>query len=153
MASLPGASEQVQAEGSGTSAGEGIDVNDVRWTMLQAVELGSSLESESDVVDDLVATGRLIGVRFQVENLGDEPLTVVGMAVMDDQGREYAYLGEALPFIVDEEACQIEELEPGAEITCTALYDVPLDASGLQGVFTDLSLLGGTELVVDLELD
>ncbi|MFC2037833.1 hypothetical protein ACFLYD_07725, partial [Chloroflexota bacterium] len=130
-----------------------IDVNDVRWTLLQAVELGDGLESEGDEVPDLVATGRLIGLRFEVENLGEEPLTFVGVQVVDAQGREYTYLSEALPFIIDEEACQVEDVAAGAAITCTALYDVAQDASGLQGVLTDLSLLGGQEILVDLELE
>jgi hypothetical protein len=150
LAPLP---EVVGEEASITEAGESIDVNDVRWTILQAVELGDYLESESDVVDDLRATGRLLAVRFQLENLGEDPLTFVGMEVADAQGGQYTYLSEALPFIIDEEACQMEELEPGVAITCTAIYDVNVDATGLQVVLTDLNLLGGEELFVDLDLD
>jgi hypothetical protein len=153
LAPLPEVVEGVEEEVSSTLSDESIDVNDVRWTLLQAVELGDGLESESDEVPDLVAAGRLIGLRFEVENLGEEPLTFVGIQVVDAQGREYTYLSEALPFIIDEEACQMEDLEAGTAITCTALYDVAQDASGLQGVLTDLSLLGGEEILVDLELD
>jgi hypothetical protein len=130
-----------------------VDVGDVRWTLVQVAELGESLVSESDEVDDLTATGRLIGVRFQVENLGDEPLTFLGMQLVDDQGRRQSYLSQGLPFIIDEEACQMEDLEPGASITCTALYDVAADATGLQAELTDLNLLGGVTILVDLGLD
>jgi len=150
LAALP----EVLGEGASTTgAGESIDVNDVRWTILQAVELGDYLESKSDAVSDLRATGRLIGVRFQLENLGEEPLTFVGMEVADAQGGKYTYLSEALPFIIDEEACQMEDLEPGVAITCTAIYDVSVDATGLQAALTDLNLLGGEEHFVDLDLD
>jgi hypothetical protein len=133
--------------------GESVDVNDVGWTILQAVELGGILESDSDVIDDLTATGRLVGVRFTVENLGEVPLTFVGMDVVDDEGRKYAYLSDGLAFIIEEEACEIEELEPATIITCTAIYDAGADAAGLQAVLTDLSLLGGEEVPVDLELE
>ena len=150
LAPLPniGVEEVATPEDTGS-----VDVGDVRWTLLQAAELGESLASDSDDVDDLTATGRLIGVRFQVENLGPEPLTFLGMQVVDDQGRRQAYLSQGLPFIIDEEACQMEDLEPGASITCTALYDVAADATGLQAELTDLSLLGGETILVDLGLD
>ena len=133
--------------------GESVDANDVGWAIQQAVELGEMLESDSDVVPNLTATGRLVGVRFTVENLGDEPLTYVGMDLEDDQGREYAYLSDGLAFITDEEACELEELEPATVITCTAIYDAGADAAGLRAVLTDLSLLGGEEVLVDLELE
>jgi hypothetical protein len=130
-----------------------VEVNDVGWIILQAVELGEMLESDSDVIPDLTATGRLVGVRFTVENLGDEPLTFVGMDLEDDQGRSYAYLSDGLEFIIEEEACELEALEPATIITCTAIYDAGADAAGLQAVLTDLSLLGGEVVLVDLELE
>ena len=123
--------------------GESVDVNDVGWTPLQAVELGDMLESDSDAIPDPAASGRLVGVRFTVENLRDEPLTYVGMDLEDDLGREYAYLSDGLAFTTDEGVCELEELEPATVITCTAIYDTGADAAGLQAVLTDLSLLGG----------
>ena len=39
------------------------------------------------------------------------------MDVEDDQGRKYAYLSDGLAFIIEEEACEIEELEPATIIT------------------------------------
>jgi hypothetical protein len=130
-----------------------IDVNDVDRIILQAVELGEVLESDSDVVPDLTATGRLVGVRFTVENLGDEPLTYVGMDLVDDQGRTYSYVSDGLEFIIEEEACELEELEPATLIACASIYDAGVDAADLQAVLTDLSLLGGEEVLVDLELE
>ena len=149
---LPEIVEEVEQD-EAAFASESIDVNDVCWTILRSAELGEVLQSESDEVDDLVADGRLIGVRFGIENLGGDPLTFVGMKVFDDQGHEYTYLPGALPFIIDEEACDVEQLEPGDALTCTAIYDVEVDAAGLQAVLSDLSLLGGEEIAVDLGLD
>ena len=150
LAPLP---HPVEGEDLTEPDGETYDVNDVRWTIIQAVELGGVLPSESDAVDDLVANGRLIGVRFAVENTGDDPLTFVGMRVVDDQDGSYAYLSDGLAFIVDAEACQMEQLEPGAVLLCTAIYDVAVDATGLQAVLTDLNMLGGQEVPVDLGLE
>jgi hypothetical protein len=74
------------------------------------------------------------------------------MDLEDDQGRRYAYLSDGLAFTIDEEACELEELEPATVITCTGIYDAGADASGLQAVLTDLSLLSGEQVLVDLEL-
>jgi hypothetical protein len=41
-------------------------------------------------------------------------------------------------------------LVPGEVVTCTAIYDVPDEAAGLQAVFTDVSSLGGEEQNLEL---
>jgi len=92
-------------------------------------------------------------VHFTITNEGDVLNTFIGLELVDSSGQRYSYLDEGLDFIVEEEACQIVELEPAAAATCTAVYDIPFEATGLQAVFTDLSLIGPEEKLDDLALD
>ena len=124
-----------------------ILVNDIRWHLIEATYL------DDDTFDGMSPDGAFIGVRFEVENVGDDVLTFLGMTVTEDGGDEYNYLPEALDFIEEEEACDVETLEPGMMLTCTAIYDVDANATGLAAVLTDLGLLSDVRETVDLGLE
>ena len=83
----------------------------------------------------------------------DDTLTMLGVDLLDAEGRQYAYVTDALPYVDEEEACEVEELAPGEVLTCTAIYDVEPDASGFQAKLTDLNMLGGDFEVVDLPIE
>lgn len=130
-----------------------IVIDDIAWTLLDAVYLGETLESDTDEIADLVANGRLIGIRFTLTNQGEELHTFIGLDLVDSTGERTSYMGDSLDFIIDEEACDLIELEPGDTVTCTAIYDIPVESNGLQAAFNNLSLIGGEEKLVDLGID
>lgn len=157
LAPLPDSSdEETAAAGVAVeidpSDSESIVVNDIAWTLLDAVYLGETLESGTEEIPDLVANGRLLGLRFSISNQGDDLHTFFGLAIVDSDGQSYSYLSDSLDFIIEEESCELVELEPEGTITCTAIYDVPTEASDLRAVFNDLSLVGGEEKLVGLGL-
>ena len=112
-------------------------LNDVHWTIIEAADVTAELGG------DLSHNGKLVGVRYTIENLSGDPLTTLGMELTDDAGNQYSYLSDALPYIEDAEACETETIEPDASITCTAIYDVADNAQDLRAVVTDLNMLGG----------
>lgn len=154
LAPLPGSGEEADSgPDAPAGAGDPIMANDIAWTLLDALYLGGVLESDSDEIPDLVAEGTLLGVRFTIDNQGAEPRTYIGLELADNLGRRYSYLGDSLDFIIDEERCELVDLGPGDVVTCTAVYDIPDGTGGLQAVFTDLSLVSGDEILLDLGLD
>lgn len=124
-----------------------VDVNDVRWTVLEAAEIGEVIGEELESEN-----GTFVGVVFQVENMTSDPLTLVGLELVDSTDETYSYVSEALPYL-DGDGCETETLEPNTVLECTAIYDVYSDAEDLQAVLTDLNMLGGEQQLLDLELD
>jgi hypothetical protein len=125
----------------------------VRWKILEVEVLGETLEGDGSATQDLAAKGAFVGVRFEVQNVSANPLTFLGLTLVDDKKKEYNYSADALPFIVEEEACETVNLEPEQTQTCTAIYDVATNANGLAAVFTDLNLAGGQQEVVPLGIE
>ena len=66
--------------------GEEVRVGDVRWRVLSAEDLGYILEANGDRE---TTEGRFIQVRFEMLNLGSDPLDFDGVPVRDNQGRAY----------------------------------------------------------------
>ncbi len=124
-----------------------VEVNDVRWTIMEAGEIGEVLADELEAEN-----GSFFGVVFQVENMTSDPLTLVGLDLVDSENETYNYVSEALPYL-DGDGCETETLEPNTVMECTAIYDVYSDAVDLQAVLTDLNMLGGEQELLDLELD
>lgn len=147
--------EQVQnGDAEGEAAGEEIEamfepveLNGVEWTILEAGEIGEVLAEELESEN-----GTFVGVVYQVENQTSDPLTLVGLDLVDSTDEKYSYSSDALPYL-DGDGCETETLEPNSVIECTAIYDVYSDAEDLQAVLTDLNMLGGEEQLLDLELD
>lgn len=159
LAPLPGGdsgestADGVEEQEPDPAAADGVVVNDIAWTLLDAVELGGALESGNETIEDLAADGRLVGVRFSITNHSDELHTFIGLTIVDNNEQRYNYDSSSLDFIVEEERCETVNLGQEATITCTAIYDVAVEATGLQAVFNDLSLIAGEEKLVDLGLD
>lgn len=124
-----------------------VEVNDVRWTVLEAAEIGEVIGEELESEN-----GTFVGVVFQVENMTSDPLTLVGLELVDSTDETYGYVSEALPYL-DGDGCETETIEPNTVLECTAIYDVYGDAEDLQAVLTDLNMLGGEQQLLDLELD
>ena len=144
--------EATADEGEGDASmemmGEDIVINDVRWQMLEVMDLGDSIGD-----GELVADGRFVGIRYEVENQTDDVLTMTGVELIDDAGNEYGYSTDALVYIDEPEDCEVVDLEPDTPVICTAVYDVEADAAGLQAELTDLNMLGGDIQLVDLGLE
>ncbi len=132
--------------------GEDVRVDEVRWKILEATDLGNTLKSQTQFIKDKTTTGRFVRVRFEVENLSKDMLTFTGLDLVDDQGRTFKPSSEALEFIPNEEWCVLENLNPNVPQICTAIYEVPANATGLQALVGDLKILGNKTARIDLGL-
>ena len=134
--------------------GEDVRVDEVRWRVLSAEDLGNTLSSSNMFVDSKTTAGRFVRVRFEIENLSNDLLTYGGVDLVDNRGREYASYSESFMFLPDGEECYfIENLNPNIPKICTVIYEVAADAADLKIVVSDLRIFGSGEKEIDLGLD
>jgi|GEM_PF-1591400 len=149
-------SDEAPSDGGDASVSgseEDVTVNDVRWSILGAENYGDVIEGDGETIEDLYAEGDLIVVRYELENQSDSELTFMGMDLTDDQGEQYSYLSDAAPFIEEAELCEVVNLMPGDIQTCTAVYDVSDDSTGIKAIVSDLNMLGGEQEMINLGLE
>lgn len=144
----PAATEAPKAAG----VGEDVQVDEVRWKILEASDLGTTLKAKDQFTKDKTTSGRFVQVRFELENLSKDMLSFAGLDLLDAQGRTFKPSSDAFPFIPTEENCVFENLNPNVAKTCTAIYEVPGNVAGLQAQVTDLKLIGSASSLVDLGL-
>lgn len=132
--------------------GEDVNVDQVRWKILEAADLGQTLKSDNQYMKDKITSGRFLLLRFEVENLSKDMLTFAGLDLLDNQGRSFTRSSDALTFIPTEEACVLENLNPNVTKTCTLIYEVPSNAAGLQAQVGDLKIIGSKHALIDLNL-
>ncbi len=143
------------------SVGEYVPVGNVRWRILSAEDPGNVLET----TDDQVKTKeRFINVRFEVRNDGSDSFDfdiVDHVRLRDEQGREHKHylvprrgLPDRYPdeHIPDNEECTGLEMKPNKSATCTGIYEVPADATGLILIANDLGEIENGAEIVDLGL-
>ena len=133
------------------SIGQYVQVGDARWQVLSVRDLGHILESNGNREK---TKERFIEVRFQVANKGSDSLdldVVNDVRLRDKQGREHEHylvprlgLPDRYPeeFIPDVEECTSLELKPNIVTTCSGIYEVDSEATGIIFVASDL---GGSD--------
>lgn len=130
--------------------GQDVIVGKVRWKVVAVENLGSELKSDNQFVDPLTSAGHFFMVRVEVENRATEARTFAEGDIVDSQGRTFGDSADAIHFIEDNERCILESLNPNLPRICTAIYEVPTDATGLKLFVGDLNLFGGDEAYIDL---
>ena len=134
-----------------SSIGQYVQVGDARWQVLSVRDLGQVLESISNREK---TKERFIEVHFQVANKGSDSLdldVVNDVRLRDKQGREHQHylvprigLPDRYPaeYIPDVEECTSLELKPNIVTTCTGIYEVDRETTGMVFVAGDL---GGSD--------
>jgi hypothetical protein len=125
-----------------------ITVGVVQWKILNAEDLGNTLEPVDDYHDIKTTNGRFIKVRFQVKNKGSEMVTLTSLKLFDDKDREFTDYSETSGYIEDEEELfLLDNINPGMEETYTLIYEVPKDANNLMLEVTSLEFTGDKEYI------
>lgn len=152
VASAPTAAPEPTAAPAMVTVGQDVQVDEVRWNVLEATDLGQTLKSDNEFVKDLTTSGRFIRVRLEVENLSKDMLSFVGIDLQDDQGRSFKRSNDAIMHVPSDETCVLENLNPNVAKTCTLVYEVPQNAAHVQALVSDLKLFGGKSALIDLGL-
>ena len=144
------ASKSVGLEVSSTpriAVGKVLLVGDVRWQVLSTEDHGHVVEANGSKEK---TRERFIEVRFQITNKGSTDLDFPGAVLRDRQGREYER--KLLDVVSEDEKCvgglfDVYVLKPNAITTCTSIYEVPDDSTGITLVANDLQ---GTEASTEI---
>lgn len=132
--------------------GQDVTVDEVRWKILSAEDLGNKITDDNEFTKDLTTSGKFIKIRFEIENRSKEMLSFVGLDLLDSQGRKYTRSSDVFGVIESDELCMLENLNPNITKTCTHIFEVPNDATGLKANAGDLKIFGGNEALIDLGL-
>lgn len=135
------------------TVGQDVQVDEVRWKILQAEDLGQTVKSDNQFIKDLNTAGRFVRVRLEVENLSKDMLTFAGVDLKDDQGRTFKSSSDAIMLIPSEEQCVLVNLNPNVAKTCTMIYEIPQNAQHLRMEVGDLKILGNKSELIDLGLE
>lgn len=127
-----------------------VTVGDLVYTVTEA-RTETMLEDESGLFEPVTAQGKYVLVRYAVENAGKDMNTVWSLELVDDSERQFqetTFVGDYVP---QGEDCIFTSINPGMSETCTKVFEVPADASGLM---FHISGIGLTESAyVDLGID
>ncbi len=120
------------------SIGDVVRVGEVRWQILSAGDIGHVLEAGGNREK---TKGRFVAVRFQLTNKGSADLDFHGALLRDSRGREYER--GRTEFVAENERCTGGilgpfSLKPNAITTCTSIYEVSDDVTGLIFIADDL---------------
>lgn len=132
--------------------GQDVIVDQVRWKVISAENMGDVLESDNQFVGEKKTSGVFVEVRFELENLSNDMLSFTGLDLVDDQNREFTSSSDGLMFIDKAERCVFENLNPNIVKSCSAIYEVPANAKGLKARVGDLKMFGAQEALIELGL-
>ncbi len=132
--------------------GTDVTVGKIKWKVTAASVLGQTLKSDNQFVTDKTTSGTFVRVSYQIENLGTDKVYFEAPKLVDNQKRKFSDYNEALLFIPDKEQCILKELNPNISTLCTVIYEVAADAKQLTAEATSLTLLGGSQVLIDLAI-
>lgn len=131
--------------------GEDVTVGEIRWKFLEVTDLGNELKSDNEFIEPKQTSGKFVLVKFELENQGSDPASYTGIDLVDSKERTFKPYDERIGFIDQAELCVLEQINPGLAKTCTEIFEVPGDASGIKASVGDLAPFGD-DAFVDLGL-
>ncbi len=147
-------SQEADTEEKLYSLGETVVVEDrVAWTITGAEDLGQTLKSGNQFIDDETTTGRFIKVSGQVENVSSEELMFDAPALIDAEGREFSTYSQSFSFIDESQKINwFDTFNPGISKTFSEIYEVPANAEELRFEATNLGTFNIETALIDLGL-
>lgn len=134
--------------------GQNVQVGKIRWRVLEAINVGQTLNSDNEFQEPLQTNGKFIRVRFELENLSSDPIIFSDVNIIDAQQRKFQNHSEAAVFFADnKEFCALEQLNPNVPKTCTMVFELPADAAGLHLLVGDLNMFSAQEASINLNLN
>lgn len=127
-----------------------VTVNNIRYKVLSATDLGKTLKSDNQFIDSKVTSGKWIKVRFEVQNNGKSSTYLTVPQIIDAAQNKYEDSSEVSFFIPDEEEAFLENLNPGVTKTFSAIYEIPATSNGLHWLIGAGLFSNGTEINLGL---
>ncbi len=128
--------------------GEDVTVGTVRWKVVRADVLGSTMDAE--FFGPAETSGQFVQVTVEIENVGSDCATLFGVELIDKRARSFATYGDQYYFIPANQSCALETLNPNLTKTCTFIFEVPGDVERLRLKATDLEIVNPELKLIDL---
>jgi len=123
--------------------GETVDMGGVEWTVIEAQDKGTRLETTMLYSDDCIAeSGKYIYVKMKVKNNTNEikDMSSEAAKIMDSKKRKFTSTFDVFG-CVEEDSYFVSEINPGIETTIVKVYEVPKDANEFRLKVTKLNEL------------
>ena len=133
--------------------GDDVTVENVRWQLIEAKDLGNVLKSDNQYTEDKKAAGnsKFVEITMEVENLDTDMASVSDLKIVDSKGREFISASDVFQWIPDDKQMFIlSNLNPNVPEQFIDIYEVPEDATGLKVEVGDLNLFGNEKAYIDL---
>ena len=132
--------------------GDEVTLGELRWRVAKAENLGSELTSDNQFIEPKTTAGKFVAVYFDVENLGKDPTSFLGVDLMDGVEREFGAFDEGFMFVPNELQCVLAKMNPNLPISCMVIFEIPADATELKLKVTSQATFGGEEALISLGL-
>lgn len=146
-----GGSSGGASSGPAGKLNEQYKLNDSTWTILEAKDMGKTLNATSELFanEKKNTGGKFVQIHYKVVNNGKKQETLLDTPkVVDSKGHLYSHIeGEEEYVPKGGNVVNVETLGPGAEKEYYTIIDVPADATGIKIQITGLGLMGDKKFV------
>jgi hypothetical protein len=139
------------ASAKAASIGDVVKFEDSEWTVIAARQMGSTLRG-GQFTEPNQSEGQFIYVKFRVKNVTNEQESILFTpAITDSKGRRYEQFDEQAFYLPDDEnSMTLEQLPSGLPKTFSAIFEIPLDATGIRFMVRNFAAFGKEERAVSL---
>lgn len=130
--------------------GEKFTVNDIEWTLLEAKDMGSRVNSEKLLNYDCVSKeGKFIFIKIKVKNNQKDSVSIPDFILLDSDKKEYKSSNDPLG-CVEVNIILSESIKPGVEKTFVGLYEVPSSSKDFRLKVGELNLFSSNFRFISL---
>lgn len=128
-----------------------LTLDGIRWTAIDVQEVGNTLQGD-EWTDDATTEGKFVRVTLNVENRRTEPDGgYEAPDLIDGQGRRFRPFEERFYYLPDAESCTLETFNPNLTRTCTEIYAVAADSTGMYKlVVNNFEFIDALEAIIEL---
>jgi flagellar basal body-associated protein FliL len=119
-----------EAEEQTNKIGEFVTTKNVEWRVDKVENLGSTINSNNQFIENGVTSGKFIRVTYTIKNNDKEEVNPAKPTIIDNQDREYEEWEKTWQFV--ENYSYFPSVNPGLTSTFVGIYDVAGDANGLK---------------------
>lgn len=127
--------------------GDEIALDGVTLKVTAAENTGHTFSNAEHSVP-LESAGMFVWLTVQITNTGSDPIALHAPKLTDSAGREFNPHEDQWLYIPSATKCTLDTLNPGLTKTCSNLFELPTDATGLAAVLK--TSLFGDEVRVNL---
>jgi hypothetical protein len=129
--------------------GDTVSFSDSDWVVMEALDLGTTMEPTGILGTTAKTTGKFVEVHFKVTNKSKQAISALGGPhLADGKARDIGPYTEQAEFLPsDAKTLILETIQPSITTEYYSIYEVPGDATDLKFQATSFGLLNDTKSV------